>query len=175
MKKIIMTGLSFAALWAAGLNVPHRFSADFDQSIANPDGNETLHYRGDLAVELPDTAKWRYKTPVPKTICVTGSRVWVIEPELEQATLYHMNASIPIFRIFRQAKRQNDGTYRATYQNRTYTVVTDEKNRPRQIRYTDDLGNRITLIFSHIKAEIEDPNLLKCDIPDDYDIVDTQY
>ena len=175
MKKIIMTTLSFAALLAAGLNVPHRFTAEFNQSVANPDGNTTLTYRGDLAVVLPDTAKWRYKTPVPKTICVAGPRVWVIEPELEQATLYHMGGSIPIFRIFRHAKRQIDGTYLAAYRGRDYRIVVDQKERPVQIRYRDDLGNRVTLTFSHLVPKIDDPSRLKCDIPDDYDIVDTQY
>ena len=174
MKKIIAASTLATALLAA-LPVPEQIRADFNQTVRNTENNQTLFYTGRLAMKLPDRAKWIYKTPIPKTICLSRERAWVIEPELEQATLYRLDRSIPILAILKKAEKVGENLYRALYNGEEYTIRVDAKQRLRSVEYTDDLNNRVVLRFEAVDTSPFDDSLLRCDIPEDYDIIDGRF
>ncbi|WP_353662312.1 LolA-like outer membrane lipoprotein chaperone [Hydrogenimonas sp. SS33] len=159
------------SVWA-GLPVPAQMQADFNQSIINKENNETIRYEGHFALKVPGMAKWVYTRPLSKTICLDNDRAWVIEPELEQATLYRLNRAIPLVAILKKAKRIAPGRYEAKYEGVDYDITVDDKGRPLTLSYRDELGNRVLMRFSNLNTAPFDPALLKCDIPDGFDIID---
>ncbi|WP_300362642.1 LolA-like outer membrane lipoprotein chaperone [Hydrogenimonas sp.] len=174
MHKII-TALSLATALFASLPVPQQLQADFNQTVLNTENNQTLHYSGHVAMKLPNRAKWSYTVPVAKTICLTKERAWVIEPELEQATLYRLDRTIPILAILEKAEKIGDNLYKAEYNGIDYTIRVDGKKRLESVEYTDELGNRVTLRFGAIDTSPLEDSRLKCDIPEDYDIIDGRF
>jgi len=171
MNKIILS-LCAGSLLFAGLPVPKTLEADFVQTVRSPDTNRTLSYRGHMLARLPDRAKWIYTKPMHKTICLDHDRAWVIEPELEQATLYRLGHAIPLAAILQRAEKIGENRYAALYKGVDYEITVDSRQRLESVAYDDDLGNRVTLRFSRLRTEPVDADALRCEIPDDYDIID---
>ena len=159
----------------ASLPVPSQLRAHFTQSILNRDANQTLTYEGRVAVRLPDKAKWTYTAPIPKIICLDGERAWVVEPELEQATLYRLGQTIPILAILERAEKVGKNRYKARYNGIDYEITVDDDLHLKSVSYDDDLGNRVTMHFSHLDTSSVDPKALACEIPEDYDIIDGRF
>jgi len=174
LRYALFLSATLTGAWAA-LPVPAQMQADFNQSIVNKESNETLRYTGHFALKVPGMAKWVYTRPVPKTICLDNDRAWVIEPELEQATLYRLNKAIPLVSILKKAKKIAPGRYRAHYEGVDYDITVDRDGRPLSLSYLDELGNRVVMRFSNLSTKPFDPALLKCDIPDDFDIIDGRF
>ncbi len=175
MKKIILPLLFFTASLWSGLPIPRFLSADFNQSVVQNESNRSLHYKGYLVAALPTRAKWHYTTPIQKTICIDGQRAWVIEPELEQATLYRLGRTIPLTAILKHAVEISPNRYKATYQGIVYTLEVDHRHLPHTIHYTDDLGNHVTLRLSRVDTSAVPDKRLDCTIPDGFDIIDARY
>jgi outer membrane lipoprotein carrier protein len=174
MNKIILSLCAGTVLFAA-LPVPSQLRAHFTQSVLNRDANQTLTYEGRLAVRLPDKAKWTYTAPLPKIICLDGERAWVVEPELEQATLYRLGRTIPILAILERAEKVGKQRYKARYNGIDYEITVDERRRLKSVSYDDDLGNRVTMRFTHLDTSPFDATELACEIPKDFDIIDGRY
>ncbi|WP_457596162.1 LolA-like outer membrane lipoprotein chaperone [Hydrogenimonas sp.] len=173
MLKIFIT-FTLALPLLATLPLPRYFRADFDQNVTG-EGNRTLRYTGRLEAALPSHAKWRYDTPVKKLICLDGERAWVIEPELEQATLFRLSRAIPLAKILQKARKLAPRRYEAEYGGVTYSITTDDGGTLRTIAYTDDLGNRVVIAFHGVDTDAFDTATLRCDIPADYDIIDGRF
>ena len=171
MNKIILS-LCAGSLLFAGLPVPKTLEADFVQTVESPDTNRTLSYRGHMLARLPGQAKWVYTKPMHKTICLDHDRAWVIEPELEQATLYRLGQSIPLTAILNLAEKIDTHRYVAHYKGIDYDITVDARKRLESVAYDDDLGNRVVLRFENLRTDPVDPDALRCEIPDDYDIID---
>ncbi|MCF6201841.1 MAG: outer-membrane lipoprotein carrier protein LolA, partial [Hydrogenimonas sp.] len=90
MKKIALAAAAALNLFAS-LPVPEYISADFTQVVQNKDTKKQLYYSGKLFMKMPEDAKWDYFIPLKKTICLSEHKAWVIEPELEQATLFRLS------------------------------------------------------------------------------------
>ncbi|BBG65541.1 outer membrane lipoprotein carrier protein LolA [Hydrogenimonas sp.] len=174
MKIIIVTALA-AKLLMASLPVPDYFSADFTQVVQNRETKKQLYYSGRLFMKMPSDAKWDYFIPLKKTICLIDHKAWVIEPELEQATLFRLKKSIPLMEILKNAKKRKNGDYEAEFGGTKYLIATDPQNSVKSISYLDEMGNRVTLRFQNVKTEPFDSSKLECEIPDDYDIIDGRY
>ncbi|WP_300366054.1 LolA-like outer membrane lipoprotein chaperone [Hydrogenimonas sp.] len=174
MIKIIMPLLLGTFLFGS-LPVPQQFRADFNQTVINTDNNQTLHYSGHVAIKVPNRAKWVYSRPVPKTICLLEDRAWVIEPELEQATLYRLDKAIPLLAILENAKKIDTGHYTARYNGVEYDLRVDEKEKLKAVEYTDELGNRVILLFSGIDTSPIDSTETECTIPREYDVIDGRF
>jgi outer membrane lipoprotein carrier protein len=159
----------------AALPVPSQLRADFEQTVQSLDANETLTYKGHVAVKLPDRAKWVYTDPLPKTICLDHDRAWVLEPELEQATIYRLGQTIPLLAILKKAEKVGDHRYKAHYDGIDYDITVDDALHIESVSYDDDLGNRVTMRFSHLDTSPIDPKELACEIPEDYDIIDGRF
>ena len=163
------------ALLYAGLPVPEQMQADFNQTVRNTDSNETLHYSGHFALKVPDRAKWVYERPIRKVICLDRDRAWVIEPELEQATIYRLDKAIPLVAILKKAKKIDENRYEARYNGTTYELSVDEKMQPSTLSYDDELGNRVTMRFSRFKTGPISDKALECSIPKEYDVIDGRF
>ncbi len=177
-KKIAMALAAFTQLCVssyAALSVPDNLFAPFHQTVRSHESNRTLEYEGKVWVKVPEEARWVYEKPVRKIICVTHDRAWVIEPELEQATLFQLKKAIPLITILKQAKKVSDRAYIAEYEGLTYHIEVDEKGNLKSISHKDDLDNRVTLSFGNIDTKPIDEKTLRCDVPEDYDIIDGRY
>ena len=174
MKKI--TAMMFLAVSLfASLPVPGSMYALFHQTVVNRESNQSLRYEGKVWIKIPDEAKWIYEKPVKKIICVTKERAWVIEPELEQATLFQLKKAIPLMEILQKARKVSPGRYETKFEGTTYHIRTDSAKQLRSIGYEDDLGNRVTLTFEDIDTRPVEEKSLRCDIPKGYDIIDARY
>ncbi len=165
----------FASTLLAELPVPDQIQADFHQTVVNSENNQTLNYTGSVFMKFPNEAKWIYKQPIEKIICLMQNRAWVIEPELEQATLFQLDKAVPVLKILKKAQQIDTHKYKALYEGIEYIIITDSKDQIKQIKYIDDLGNSVLLTFEKIKTKLIDPSFLKCTIPEDYDIIDGRY
>ncbi|WP_457593249.1 LolA-like outer membrane lipoprotein chaperone [Hydrogenimonas sp.] len=174
MKKLLIA--AFLAEWLmASLPVPKYFSADFTQVVQNKDTKKQLYYSGRLFMKMPDEAKWDYFIPLKKSICLTEHKAWVIEPELEQATLFRLNQSIPLLQILKSARKVGPDTYKAEYDGIDYALKVDKDKRISSVSYLDEMGNRVTLRFQNIETKPFDSSKLECLIPDGFDIIDGRY
>jgi len=126
-------------------------------------------------IQLPNEAKWIYEKPIEKIICLLRNRAWVIEPELEQATLFQLHKAIPLLELLKKAQQIAPHTYKATYEDMEYTITTDKNEQVKKVEYIDDLGNRVILAFEDVETKPFDQSLLKCTIPEDYDIIDGRF
>jgi len=165
----------FASVLSAALPIPDQINADFRQTVVNSENNQTLKYSGIVFMKLPNEAKWIYKQPIEKIICLMQNRAWVIEPELEQATLFQLDKAVPLLKILQKAQQVSLNKYKAIYEGIDYIIMTDKKEQIKQIEYIDDLGNRVILAFENVKTKLFDQSMLKCTIPEDYDIIDGRY
>ena len=173
MKKYLIFLLALGL--QAGMSLPDYFRANFEQTVRSDDHNATLRYKGKLRFHAPDNARWDYETPVEKSICVQNARVWVIEPELEQATLFRLRQSIPLNTLVARAKPQKDGSYLSRFEGVDYRLQADTRGRPVAISYTDHLGNRVRIRFFHIETDPFDTRTLACRIPEGFDVIDGRY
>lgn len=60
--------------------------ADFSQQVFDPNGKLKETSSGELALAAPRQFRWEYTRPYEQLIIADGKRVWVYDPDLEQAT-----------------------------------------------------------------------------------------
>ena len=173
MKFIFLSYFLVSSLFAAFLDISS-FHANFKQTVTDEE-NETLVYTGSLQAKKPQFALWYYKTPIKKSIYIRDNQVLVIEPELEQATLFQLHKAIPLLELLKKAQQIAPHTYKATYEDMEYTITTDKNEQVKKVEYIDDLGNRVILAFEDVETKPFDRSVLKCTIPDDYDIIDGRF
>lgn len=63
----------------------------FDQTLTSPAGEELQRSDGEFAIKRPGYFYWRAGEPAPQTIVGTPDKLWVYDPDLEQATLRAQN------------------------------------------------------------------------------------
>ncbi len=173
--RILAIAALTAGLLQASLPVPRYISADFTQVVQNKDTKKQLYYSGKLYMKMPEEAKWEYFIPLKKTICLQDHKAWVVEPELEQATLFRLKKSIPLMAILESAQKVDDGTYMAEYGGVDYKIEVDSEKMIKSVSYLDEMGNRVTLRFQNLDTEPFDRSKLNCEIPEDFDIIDGRY
>lgn len=60
--------------------------ADFTQQVYDPNGKLRETSSGAVALSAPRLFRWEYRKPYEQLIVADGERVWVYDPDLEQAT-----------------------------------------------------------------------------------------
>ncbi|HBK55780.1 MAG TPA: outer membrane lipoprotein carrier protein LolA [Xanthomonadales bacterium] len=68
----------------AGLNV---LVGRFEQRVHDADGRLSEQSSGTLALAAPRRFRWQYQTPFEQLILADGDRVWIYDPDLEQASV----------------------------------------------------------------------------------------
>lgn len=157
---------------ASGISGLKSFESDFRQTIIN-DQNSKIVYKGKLyAKKEHNQALWIYTSPVDKKIYYSRGKVVIIEPELEQAIFAKLDKVPNILTLLKQAKKIGENRYVTTFNNTRYTIVL-KNDTLEKITYTDELHNRITILFTHQKsnANISDKRFAY-QIPADYDILE---
>lgn len=66
---------------------------DFSQRVYDAHGNITSTSRGMLALQAPRMFRWQVTDPYRQLIVADGHKVWVYEPDLEQATVRDQGAT----------------------------------------------------------------------------------
>jgi len=62
-------------------------SGEFSQQVFNPQGKLKETSTGTLALSAPRLFRWQYVKPYPQLIVADGKKVWVFDPDLQQATV----------------------------------------------------------------------------------------
>lgn len=62
-------------------------SAEFEQSLLDVDQLEVQRSSGKLLVKRPNKFRWDYTVPYEQLIVSDGSKVWIYDKDLEQATV----------------------------------------------------------------------------------------
>ena len=60
--------------------------APFTQQVFDPNGNAKERSSGEVALSAPRLFRWEYTKPYEQLIVADGTRVWVYDPDLQQAT-----------------------------------------------------------------------------------------
>ena len=175
MKRVTITLMFCTSLLLAAIPVPNQIKANFIQTVVNSENNQTLKYSGSVYFSLPNSAKWIYKEPIKKIICLMETKALVIEPELEQVTLFRLNKAIPVLKILKRAKEIDAQKYSAKFNGIKYTIYTDKSNLVKKIEYIDELSNLVTISLKNIDTKPLKKSSIECKIPDDYDIIDGRY
>ncbi len=147
------------------------FASDFTQTIVN-EQNAHITYKGKLyAIKANNQAVWIYTSPVNKKIYYTNGKVVILEPELEQAIFAKLDKVPNILTLLKEAKKIGENKYVTTFNKIRYTITFDGEKLSK-ITYTDELRNRVQILFSNQKTDIKIPqNTFRYTIPEDYDIL----
>ena len=130
--KLATTALASALLLAA--NIAHAGGRDalnafakglkgldgqFSQQVFDPKGKQKEASTGRVAVSAPRLFRWEYTTPFVQLVVADGEKVWIYEPDLQQATVKPQGEeerNSPLVALFEPARleRQFDVSEDAT-------------------------------------------------------------
>lgn len=146
------------------------FNSKFIQTIID-DSNKKIVYSGELWASKPQNALWVYQKPIQKSVYVNGSKITVIEPQIEQVTMRTLDDEIDFLQIIQKAKKVNDDQYSATVKGQTYTVQF-KNTQLVSIAYKDSYDNRVTIQFTNpVQNKAIEANRYKPIIPEGFDII----
>ncbi len=170
MKKAVAIILFFNILLFADFNTLTSFQARFHQTITN-EQNSTIRYEGLVFAKNGNRALWKYEKPIVKSIYYLGELVVVIEPELEQAIVSHVDKKYDILEILKNAKKIGTNRYEAKCCQNVYTIFTKD-GKIEKIAYKDKLENRVFIDFYEQKINQNiDNKIFEYNIPFYYDVI----
>jgi outer membrane lipoprotein carrier protein len=68
--------------------------ADFTQTVTSPDGKRTKTSSGTFEFQRPDRFRFAYKKPFEQLIVGDGAKVWMFDPDLNQASSRKMDQAL---------------------------------------------------------------------------------
>ena len=69
-------------------------SADFDQTVLDPNHKQIQSAQGTLYLQRPGHFRWDYTTPFKQLLVGDGKKVWFYDTELEQVTVKNQDAAL---------------------------------------------------------------------------------
>jgi len=169
MKKVVLATLLATCTYANFYDI-NSFEADFSQNIVDDKGVK-ITYIGHITASKPRYALWQYYKPVQKSVYILPNKIIIIEPDLEQVIIKHLNENFDLFKIIHNAKKIKKDKYLAKFKNKEY-IIKVENSKIKSISYKDELDNAIKIIF---KNQEENKKISKekyiPHIPDEYDVV----
>lgn len=120
----------------------HSLQGEFSQTVYDPHGNITGSSHGTLALEAPRLFRWQVIDPYKQLIVADGTKVWLYEPDLEQATVRDQGA---------------------TEAHSPLTVLTDLSQLDKDFN-TTDVGMRDGLAWLHLVSRNADPQFKYAEI-----------
>lgn len=146
------------------------FHAAFTQTILD-DTKKKIIYQGEVWASTPQNALWVYKKPIQKSVYINGSKLTLIEPQLEQATIKTLDNEIDFLQIIKKAKLISGSKYSATLKGQTY-FIDFSNDILSSISYSDDYENQVIIKFSNSEQnKVIDGSRFKVTIPADFDII----
>ena len=169
MKKLILM-LFLTSLLFAKIENFKTIQSEFTQKVTN-DQNKTIVYDGTFYATQDKKALWVYEKPVAKKIYFTGTKVLIIEPELEQVIITTLENTPNITLLLQEAKEISPNKYIAKFMETTYTINAT-KHSIDKVTYKDKLDNLVEIVFSNQSTNLFlDDELFRATIPKGYDIV----
>ncbi len=146
------------------------FYATFTQTITD-EHKKKLIYTGELWASKPQNALWKYTKPIQKSVYISGNKLTLIEPALEQATIRTLDNDIDFLEILKKSKPLTPTRYTALIAGQTYFI--DFTNSILEsISYNDDYDNTIGIRFTHqAQNKPIEANRFKAVIPADFDVI----
>lgn len=146
------------------------FQSDFLQNITNPSG-KVISYKGNIILKDNNKILWTYTTPILKQIYILDSDVIINEPELEQTIYTKVQKELNFSTLLNNAIKIDSYTYQSIINNTKYTLFI-KKGILQSISYTDEIENKVSIIFSNqvIDKEIDSKTFLFDQDPD-FDII----
>jgi outer membrane lipoprotein carrier protein len=101
MQRRMFVALGAVPLWAQadGLSQLTAFQREvksgrvrFTQAVTSPDGRKTRQSKGQFEFQRPNRFRFDYAAPDAQTLISDGSKVWLIDPDLNQATSRPLSA-----------------------------------------------------------------------------------
>jgi outer membrane lipoprotein carrier protein len=181
---IVLSILAVAAFAATGArarldafaNGLHSLQGSFQQRVYDAHGNITGSSRGTLALEAPRLFRWQVTEPYQQLIVADGSKVWVYEPDLEQATIRDQGAEeahspltvlTDLSQLDTEFKATDAGTRdglewlrlvsRAKDPQFEYAEIGFDATGLRRMVFKDTLGNRTEIAFSDWQRNVDLP------------------
>jgi outer membrane lipoprotein carrier protein len=177
----LVAGGAFAATGArarldAFANGLHSLRGDFRQTVYDAHGNVTGSSSGTLALEAPRLFRWEVTGPYQQLIVADGRKVWVYEPDLEQATVRDQGAEeahspltvlTDLSQLDTEFKTTDAGTHdglewlrlvsRAKEPQFEYAEIGFDASGLRRMVFKDTLGNRTEIAFSDWQRNVDLP------------------
>lgn len=171
MKQLWLLLLVSPMLFAT-IELPENFQSDFIQKITNAK-NKVIEYRGKISFSSKRLFKWHYTKPTQKEVCTNGSRLVVVDHDLEQVSRYRIAKGIDIAKILHNASLYGNNIYIAHYQNKKYTIQL-YRQKLHSIAYFDDLDNKVQIVFKHMRYGQDDfsDKKMQCVVPETYDVIE---
>lgn len=145
------------------------FQTNFEQKVTGEDSE--IIYHGIIRGEAPDLLRWDYTDPIEKSIYVSGKRVIVVEPMLEQVVVTELDRSIDLYAILKQSTRMQED-FNLTIEHTNYRISPVLNGIPKSIAYTDTLGNGIQITTQSTKLDQPIPReMFQFTPPEHYDIL----
>ncbi len=72
----------------------HTLSADFNQTVLDPDMKQVQSAQGTLYLQRPGRFRWDYVSPSKQLLVGDGNKVWFYDTELEQVTVKNQKAAL---------------------------------------------------------------------------------
>jgi len=164
--------LMLSMLPAGQIVVPPSMTATFVQKITTPQKHRT-RYTGRVWVNRSREFLWQYEKPVKREICGDGSRVRIVDHDLEQVTVYKVGSLLDLMQLLKRAKPYRKDIYLTRYHGTRYTLKINPKGQLEQVAFKDKLDNVVNIHFYHIVYR-DTPiasTRLRCHIPKSYDVI----
>jgi outer membrane lipoprotein carrier protein len=109
---------------------------------------------------------WKYIYPYKKIIWVKD-KVYVYEPDIMQLTIAKRKNNT-LSDILKHSKKVKDHLYKAKIENKTVYFIYDKTLK--KIFYTDEVGNKVNIVFYNQKNNAP-KNVFKLTYPQDVDVI----
>ena len=167
--KVLISIIIFITVSFANIFDIKTYQGTFKQTVTNNSNKEIL-YTGELYFNSTGHILWKYFNP-NKNVYINKNKVIIDEPELEQAIISTIDIDLNLIKILKQSKKIDDKTYTNTINDITYTIKVYE-DMLQAIFYTDELNNKIKIVFSNGKInKTIKSDIFKFNAPDYYDII----
>jgi len=169
MKRVVLVVLLATSSYA-GLKDISSFEADFTQNILDDKGTK-IEYSGHITATKQKFALWQYIKPIEKSVYILSNKIIVIEPEIEQAIIKHIDENFDLFRVIQSANKIAKNKYLAKFNNKSYLIEMNG-DKISSISYQDELENNIQIFFHNqkVNVKIAKERFIPV-IPDEYDVI----
>ena len=169
MKHIFILLILYTSSFAFFNNL-NTFQADFTQTVTD-EKDKVLSYSGSVVASKPQNAVWTYTTPIKKEVYINIGSATIIEPEIEQVIIKHIESNFSFFNMINNAKKIKENVFVAKYKDSKFTIVT-KNDLIESISYIDEFENKVKIVFKNQKQnEVIDSKLFVPNIPVGFDII----
>ncbi|MCK5294118.1 MAG: outer-membrane lipoprotein carrier protein LolA [Arcobacteraceae bacterium] len=146
------------------------YKSNFTQTVTNSSNNK-IEYKGEIYITEDSNILWKYLSPVKKNVYIDGTKVMIVEPELEQVILSTMEKELNLFNIINNSQKVSKDLYKNDVNNILYTIKL-KNNLLFSINYMDEIENKIEILFINSEKNIRlSKNIFQYTIPNEYDII----